>query len=445
MTHTKGLGLGRLLKLSSMTLGRQLIAILCQLGLVLLLARLLGSEGNGQFTVALLLPMLLTSLLNLGIPSANVYFLGRSGVSIADAMVSNLKLWGVLTAIGLIAGVIGVAQFSETLFPGVPEKLLWGAVAIFPVSLFYALLISLLQGKQDFRAYNLVMIIPSVASLLLAVAFVWGMGLGVGAALLSWGLGQLVGVIVLVGFLVSLRRGNVRESYDSTGYVKRCLNYGWRSHLSNVITFLNYRADIFLVNMLINPAGAGIYIVSVRIAEGLWLLSQAVSTILLPKLSSMHANEELRRKITPICARWVTYVGLLFSVALAVTASSLIDLLFGVQYSEAALVLLWLLPGTVVFNTARVLANDIAARGRPELNIWSAAITLVVNVVGNILLIPEYGLKGAAIATTLSYMVTTVASLAFYSHLSSNPWWSPLVLEKNDWYLVKQLVRMSGK
>jgi len=93
----------------------------------------------------------------------------------------------------------------------------------------------------------------------------------------------------------------------------------------------------------------------------------------------------------------------------------------------------------VVFNLSRVLANDIAARGRPELNIWTAIITFIVNIVGNVLLIPEYGIKGAAIATTLSYIATTIACIIFYAKLSLNPWWSPLFLLRGDYLMFMQL------
>ncbi|WP_269851929.1 oligosaccharide flippase family protein [Methanosarcina horonobensis] len=50
-------------------------------------------------------------------------------------------------------------------------------------------------------------------------------------------------------------------------YTKECLGYGWKAHLSNILAFVNYRADLFLVNFFLTPAATGIYLIAVQIAE----------------------------------------------------------------------------------------------------------------------------------------------------------------------------------
>ncbi|MDZ7782930.1 MAG: polysaccharide biosynthesis C-terminal domain-containing protein [Halioglobus sp.] len=94
----------------------------------------------------------------------------------------------------------------------------------------------------------------------------------------------------------------------------------------------------------------------------------------------------------------------------------LITLIFGDAFKEAYVPLLVLLPGIVMASGARVLANDIAARGRPELNMYTSVVVVTVNVLGNMLLIPLYGLAGAAIATSIAYALNFMMRLAVHHY-----------------------------
>jgi len=440
MADSGGLNLRHLFHQVALAFGRQVFANLCQLVSVVILGRALGPEGFGQFSVAILLPYLLMALLSLGIPSANIYYIARNDVPFITALRVNLRLSIVLALVGVGVSAVLLLGFSDRFFPGVPHGLLWGAALLFPVHLLYWFLVSLLQGKQDYKGYNIALIAPAVAHLAGAAGLVWGLGLGVPAALVSWCIGQAVGLTAAAWFVGRHREQTRASDVVAAGYARRCLSYGWKVFASNLLQFLNYRADIFLVNLFINPASAGVYVIAVQIAERLLLLSHATTTVLFPRLSELHDDELARQQLAPLVARWVNYSGLLVAVFLAVVAPPLVRLVFGSDYAGAALALLWLLPGIVILNCARVLAHDVAARGRPDLNVWANGITFVVNLIGNILLIPRYGIVGAALSTTMAYCTGMVVTLVFYSRLSQNPWWRPLAFEREDWDLLARLL-----
>jgi len=139
-------------------------------------------------------------------------------------------------------------------------------------------------------------------------------------------------------------------------------------------------------------------------------------------------------------ARFVFIVTILGALFLALIISPLVNILFGADYSEATGALRWLLPGIVLGGVARVLANDLAARGRPELNMYTALLVVIVNVLANIILIPGMGIKGAAIATTLAYSINFVVKLALYARLSGNCWWKPILFTCKDLDMVRSRV-----
>lgn len=424
------------------TLLRQVSSVVIGLGLSIFLARTLGPEGNGIYTLAILLPTLLTNFLNLGIAPANVYFISRGDISVRNAFQTNLWIGCLLALLGIIAGTLTILLFSNALFPGVPSSILWIALLTFPVNLIQSFLVSLLQGIQDFKRFNGLLIFVPIANILFIIIAIWGFNLDILGALIGYALAQGFGLYLTIYTLRPyLSQNNV--SVPLYKYAKKSINYGWKAHLSNILAFINYRLDIFLVNLFLNPIATGIYVIAVQIAERLWIVSSAVSTVILPRLSELHNNENSRRSLTPLIARWVLLITFISALIIAFTSKFFIRILFGEAYLEASTALLLLLPGIICGSFSRIFANDLAARGRPELNMYTALIIVAINIIANIILIPRFGINGAAVATTLSYASNTITKLYLYSKISQNTWWKSLLMNQDDLILIKGILKKS--
>ena len=272
-----------------------------------------------------------------------------------------------------------------------------------------------MQGLQDFRAFNLTLLAPPLVTLVgvCALAILGRFDLtGVIACYLC---GQVVGVVVTTTLLV--RRpswATVAPTRKRRHYLSEVLGYGLKAYASNVVTFFNYRTDLFLVNFFLGPSAAGIYVMAMQFGEKLWLFSQAVSTVFLPKVSELAHNDVERQRLTPRIAQWTFLLTLAAALLLALVSGPLLTFLVGPDFSEATWVLLLLLPGIVAWAPARILANDIAGRGKPEINLRIAILVMVVNLLGNLILIPIIGLTGAAMATVISYCLMLLLTSVFY-------------------------------
>lgn len=427
-----GLGLKSLSRNFATTFLRQIGGGLLGLVSAAIIARVYGPEGNGAFAIAILLPGLLGVLLNFGISPANVYFLGSSQVTVREAVRANLHICLWLSVVGLIIGVSVLILKGEDFFPGISPMLLWLALPIFPISLLNGLLLSVFQGLQLFRTYNKLLIIQPVLFLmalcLLVLSGNQGLELLVGAQLLT----SCIVLVVTAVSIYQLYFSSDENSKSKENYSKRAIGYGWKANLGNILSFVNYKADIFLVNFFLTPVSAGVYVVSVVLAEKLWLISSAVSTVLLPRLSQLSSDEDTRKKLTPLMSRLVLLITFLSSLVVALLAYPLVLLIFGDEYMGSVLPLLILLPGIVILGAAKVWANDIAARGRPEINMYVSMITLVVNIVGNLVLIPQFSLAGAAAATTMAYFICALITLIVYIRITSNDWKDTLFISSDD-------------
>ena len=93
------------------------------------------------------------------------------------------------------------------------------------------------------------------------------------------------------------------------------------------------------------------------------------------------------------------------ALALAIVAPVLVPLAFGDAYEDSVQALWLLLPGTVALAGSKVLTSYIFSRGRPILNTGITAVSLVVTVAADLILIPLFDVNGAAIASSLAYVV----------------------------------------
>lgn len=389
-----------------MTLVRQLLAAFAQLLLAVLVARELGPEGNGFYAMAILVPNMLANVLNFGVGPATVFYVSRGDHSVRRAFAGNLRLAILVSTFGVALTAPALALWGGKLFPNVPLSLLYTGLAGFPLALLVAYFNTILQGLEDFKAYNASVLVPPYVNLAGVIVALHVLGAGVSGAMVAYIVGQLAGLCLVAAFL----RRHLADCGPDEGagslrsYSRSTLGYGWKVHLSNILAFVNYRSDIFLVNLLLSPVATGIYVIAVQIAERLWILSQAASTVLLPRLSAMRDEPLARLRLTNRGFLAVALVTAVASACAALALYWLIGPLFGDEYKAALPAFLWLLPGIVAGAGARVQSNCIAASGKPEWNLYSSLAVVTINIVGNILLIPGYGILGAAWATSLAYM-----------------------------------------
>jgi O-antigen/teichoic acid export membrane protein len=183
-----------------------------------------------------------------------------------------------------------------------------------------------------------------------------------------------------------------------------------------VLQFFNYRLDAFLVNFFLGPAGVGIYSVSVALAEMLWYLPNAVSFVIFPRAA--RTRPEAMNAFTPRVFRTTLALTALGGLALAALGRTLIVLIYGEAFAPAYGPLLALLPGVVLLGGAKVLTNEIAGRGHPQYNSMASALGLGLTIFLDLLLIPRFGVLGAAIASSLAYAAIFVAAIVFYARVS---------------------------
>jgi len=80
----------------------------------------------------------------------------------------------------------------------------------------------------------------------------------------------------------------------------------------------------------------------------------------------------------------------------------------------------------------RVLGTDLAGRGKPMLNTYITGFSVVLNIILNILMIPRFGILGAALATAISYSTAFIIMVFVYNKVSGNKLKDLFFFKKSD-------------
>lgn len=425
------------IKNSILTFSRNIAVIIVGLLISVLIARILGPEKQGLYSLVILLPSMLMTLLNLGVGSATVYFTGKKKYDLQTIVSTNVILALILSMISIVVGVLVLFLFHNSIFNEVPITLLLLFLGILPILFFNSFLQSVFHGLEDFKTYNAIALLGQMINLITLIVFIYLLPLDLTGALISYTLGHIVTMILIISVLKAKTYKVTLNSF-SFNFLKESLSYGYKAHMSNIISFLNYRADILLIAFFLTPAAVGIYNVAIQIAERLWILSGPVATVLFPRISS--TEKEVQNSLTAIVSRNVLFLSIIVGVLFYLLSDFFVWLLFGSNYIEASEIIRVLLPGITVFASERILSNSLAGKGRPELNLYTSLVTLTTNIILNVILIPKYGLVGAAFATSVSYTLTYIIKTLIYLRITNDRFLNVMLINKSDLKMYRNLL-----
>jgi O-antigen/teichoic acid export membrane protein len=417
---------------SLLTVARQLSGIAIGLGTAMVTARYLGTTGQGIYSLAILLPTMLMLFLNLGIEVSTVYYIGRKEETLGTIYKTNVISALVLSLVSFLIGTLLIVFASDALFGSdTPRGILFLCLSILPVLFLNIFLQSIYHGRQDFKRLTGVLFFSQLLTLLLMCLLIVVFQLGLLGALISTVTGHVTTLSVNWYLLRNNYGLNWKSSRFSLEYVKKSVLYGIKNHLSNVATFLNYRADLIMIALFVNSAAVGIYAISVSVAEQLWFLSRAVSMVLFPKISSLTSEAE-RNRLTSVVGRSVLALSIVGGIFFYFLSGWFITLMFGADYAVGALSLQLLLPGIIVGSLERIIANDISGRGKPGIVMYVSFVTVTCNLLLNLLLVPRFGMIGASIATSTTYTLSSLIYVIIFKRLTGVAYKEFIILQQDD-------------
>lgn len=374
------------------------------------IARVLGPEGKGAYDLFVTTAILMNTFLGMSLASGITYVAASGRVDVTRLTRESILFAG---AVGVVAGgilaVLSGGRFGSLLLPstlGAQAPLLAGLTvgALALSTLFRAVL----TGQRRFIAANHRDLAKQVAGLLSILAAV-GITKHFGGSMVNAAIVANLTAVLIASFLYLSAARRVGAGSIGVGGLGACFAFAIPSHLATVVQFLNYRLDVFFVNGLAGPEQLGLYQIAVLITQSLSLVPSAAQAVLFPTVAASQRSREVDRLQVARANRLLMIVSLAGGLVILVLAPWAIPAAFGAKFSGSVSALYWLLPGSVVFTASTVLAGYFAGIGRPRTNLVVSTCGLLVTIPLDLILIPRWGIRGAAIASSLSYATSSVA------------------------------------
>lgn len=390
-----------------------------------ILARGLGPDGRGVYGLINETALTMASFPGLALEFAGIHMIGRRQAEV-QTVFSNSFSWGL--AVSLICLLlIPVVLITNTSLLGMSPLAL-------SIALMGAAFMTLGDGPREFLlpmnrtvAYTSLSLVAPLVRLAGTIVVVVTIGLSVNSAGTVWLLS--FGAMMLLTLSLLARNVRILPGIEWKS-LKAQASFGARGHFGWILQALNHRADVFMLGAMVGSAGVGHYLVGVNLAELTWWIPLALGTALFPKASAMESKDNFAMSATA-CRRTliVTLAAGLFLLAVARPA---IPIVYGGEFGPSVKIFLILLPSGLFYTIHKVLGSSLSAHGMPQATLYAGMISLPFTIGLNLLLIPSWGITGAAVASDIAYAVNATVILTLFLRASGIGLRETLVFNASD-------------
>ncbi len=300
----------------------------------------------------------------------------------------------------------------------VPEGYAWLVLLMTFVYSLHEFNLNHFLGKEKVATYNWLFLIQILTQVTMMAVLIFALDIRTAKALLysqlcGYSLATLVGWALLFPTLK-------RESREPLkGSLKEMLHYGAFMQLSTLVSTLNKRLSLYLLNLHCDERQIGVYASGTQVTEGVNIVGQSIGLVEFSALSNT-IDEQRTAKLT---LRFMKVAILLTFTALLVICllpTRFFEWLFSGEFGDIKTVILLMAPGIVFFSAHTILANYFSGTGQPKYNLYASLIGLSVTLIAAFVLIPKMGIQGAAITTSLTYLALFVYQWFVFHRLTGS-------------------------
>jgi len=211
--------------------------------------------------------------------------------------------------------------------------------------------------------------------------------------------------------------------------------YGFIPMLTIILMTINYRIDILALNGNVSTAQIGIYSLGVMIAERVWLIPDAIKDIVMSRLVKGSNEKEVA-----VVIKYGFWSSLISVGVIAALGKPFLNILFGSQFEGVYPITLIMMVGVVGMVFYKMVYAYNVVNGKKVINFVFLGLAAVINVIGNYMTIPIWGIYGAAMSSVVSYTFCGIAFLVYFKKESSVSYKSMFCITKQDILYFKSIV-----
>lgn len=370
--------------------------------------RVLSPSEYGIIDILLIITILATLTVSLEITQALAIYYSESKDKALRARYASTAFWFTLVTFFpfILLCYTQSKEISQMLF-GTDKY--WLILKYYFIVLFfhgiYQVTLNQLRWMQKTKSYVLVSVVYSGVLLLFSWYFVFYLDKG----LLGVVQAQLITTIMAAITSICLAKSAYRFQFDAK-LLKKMLVFSTPLVPSSIAVFVVLYIDRIAIQDLLGLEELGIYGVGYKVAAVITLVTSGVLTALTPLIYSNHKDKGTPEHISSIL-RYFVLITTSIILSLAFFSKEILVLIATPAYYKAYVVIP-LIAGGIVFSSMYVFAPGLAIKKKSKIIAFISIFLAVLNTLLNYLLIPIFGISGAAIATLIAGISTFLVYIA---------------------------------
>ncbi|MDE3183277.1 MAG: polysaccharide biosynthesis C-terminal domain-containing protein [Bacteroidota bacterium] len=417
------------------------VNVLLSFVVTVLIVRLLGAQGNGIYSLFIANTAIIVLIVSFSFNSGLTYYSAKNEFSplalINSAFVILvIQVLLILTAEKIFRAIFGFSFYVDINSAQLPS---WGCLYLFAI-LLNGYVSAIFTGNKWFNTLNILTVITNIIFIIVFAFLLFkNHSYSIENTLLILKTYIiLIALQALLNLIILLRKIKFRFRFFflNPAQFKLVFMYAGVAFFSNLFQFFAYRMDYWFVNYFQNKDELGLYALASKLNQVLWLLPMTIAAVIIP--FTVTASEELMEKIKTILRlQFNGYI--LLGILLAITSPILIPLIFRSDFTGTVLPFIILLPGVIIFTLTTILAAYFAGINRQDINLKISFFCFFTILIGDILLVPRFGIEGAAVASCIGYSISGFVSLYVFSKKSGWSFKELLLIKKKDFILIKNV------
>ncbi len=394
-----------------------------QFAILLLIARITGPSGNGVLSLFLTDVTLFILFFGLSGESAILYFSVKNKLEASHIIGLLVPVVLVQLTFCIVVYFLSSSLLHYTFFQTgqMQSSLLWGIIFVLSNTVL-SYCNAYLNANHIFFKIAAWYVLVQLIFLIVFAVFYFGLAESYPAVfttrylLPAYSSIYLLHAIISFFFVLKLNAKKWTFKIPFQIITRPFLTYIFYVATANVFQFFAYKMDIWFLDHYHSKYEIGLYSMAVRVAQLVWVLPQLFAALLFPLTALNHhavSPHNFKKNIKMFAL--ISGAGILLAI---VSYPFAIKLFAGNAYAESYQYFLLLLPGVILFSINIILAARLAGQGNVRVNFEASAICFVLMLALDYLLIPSMKGKGAAIATSIGYSISTVYTLVRYFQLS---------------------------
>lgn len=376
-------------KLYSKTVTYKMICVIISFLNTILISRSLGVELRGEYTTIINWASMLQLFLNLGIGTTYPTFKRKYPDTSKEIFVTFTYIIATIYMLISIVFLIFFKSINKYII------ILTYITTVENLLIFIAIV-------EDVSKRNIINIVTSIVHFIILILIYFfnskNLDLVICAVIFDH-------MILSISFIILYKMNRFNFKLIKFNMIIEILKCALPAMFMNLLMYLNYHADVLFLSYLgKNNIEVGLYGTAVGLGNMLWIIPDAFKDIIYNRASKKDNPKEI---LTAIICNMIICIFVI--LGFAIFGKLFLRCLYGSEFENAYTLVLLLFIGTLPMVLYKLIHPLYIANGKTIVVVALLMVAVVANIIGNIILIPRYLGKGAAISSVISYLICGVA------------------------------------